>query len=133
MNFKEEFEKKLAKHSLTYKIQGVIADDRRIYPLGTDTKVLGSIFELVTRPLIYEIAKEYGLQVREPRAQNIYPDFTLMVDEHDVRKIAVDVKTTYREGNRKVSFTLGGYNSFIREKLKQRISSSPTTNMRKIG
>jgi hypothetical protein len=118
VNFKEEFEKKLAKHSLTYKIQGVIADDRRIYPLGTDTKVLGSIFELVTRPLIYEIAKEYGLQVKEPRAQNIYPDFTLMVNEHDVRKIAVDVKTTYREGNRKVSFTLGGYNSFIREKTK---------------
>jgi len=41
-----------------------------------------------------------------------------MVNEHDVRKIAVDVKTTYREGNRKVSFTLGGYNSFIREKTK---------------
>lgn len=118
MNFKEEFEKKLAQHSLIYKIQGVIADDRRIYPLGTDTKVLGSIFELVSRPLIYEIAKEHGLKVREPRAQNIYPDFTLLVDEHDVEKIAVDVKTTYREGNKKVSFTLGGYNSFIREKTK---------------
>jgi len=118
LNFKEQFEKKLEEHPLTYKIQGVIADDRRIYPLGTDTKVLGSIFELVTRPLVYEIAEEYGLQVREPRAQNIYPDFTLMVDEDDAKKIAVDVKTTYREGNKKVIFTLGGYNSFIREKTK---------------
>lgn len=120
MNFKEEFEKKLVEHSLTYKIQGVIADDHRIYPLGTDTKVLGSIFELVSRPLIYEMAKEHNLQVREPRAQNIYPDFTLMVSERDVKKIAVDVKTTYREGNKKVSFTLGEYNSFIREKTKSK-------------
>ncbi|HEX8677946.1 MAG TPA: type II restriction endonuclease, partial [Segetibacter sp.] len=87
VNFKEEFEKKLAKHSLTYKIQGVLADDNRIYPLGTDTKVLSSIFELVSRPLVYEIAKEHGLTVREPRAQNIYPDFTLMSGEQDTRKI----------------------------------------------
>lgn len=118
LNFKREFEKKLVKHSLTYKVQGVIADDRRIYPLGTDTKVLGSIFELVARPLIYEIANDFKLQVREPKAQNIYPDFTLMVNEADTEKIAVDVKTTYREGNKKVNFTLGGYNSFIREKTK---------------
>lgn len=119
MDFKEEFEKKLQQHSLAYKIQGVLADNNKIYPLGTDTKVISSIFELVSRPLIYEIAKEHGLQVREPKAQNVYPDFTLMIDEVDTRKIAVDVKTTYREGNEsKVRFTLGSYTSFIREKTK---------------
>lgn len=118
MNFKREFEKKLDESSLTYKVQGIIADDTKVYPLGTDTKVLGSVFELVTRPLVYEIAYGHNLTVREPRAQNIYPDFTLMRDEADTKKIAVDVKMTYREGNRKVSFTLGGYNSFIRENTK---------------
>lgn|SRR5215213_4654832 len=118
MNFKEDFIKKLEEHSLMYKIHGILADDNKVYPLGTDTKVLGSIFELIIRPLIYEIAEENGFIVREPRAQNIYPDFTLMIDEEDVNKIAVDVKTTYREGNNRVSFTLGGYNSFIREETK---------------
>ncbi|MDQ3687778.1 MAG: restriction endonuclease [Acidobacteriota bacterium] len=120
VNFKQEFEKKLSEHSLTYRVQGIIADDNRIYPLGTDTKVLSTVFELVSRPLIYEVARDYKLQVKEPRAQNIYPDFTLMRDASDKKKIAVDVKTTYRERNRKVSFTLGGYTSFIREQSKEK-------------
>ena len=40
-----------------------------------------------------------------------------MEDEEDDKKIAVDVKTTYRGRGPKVSF-LGGYTSFIRNETK---------------
>lgn len=120
MDFKAEFTKKLAELNPSYMVRGVITADRRVYPLGSDTKVLSSIFEFFARPLVYEIAREHGLVVREARAQNYYPDFTLMKDEADPAKIAVDIKTTYREADRgwRANFTLGGYTSFIRRDEK---------------
>ena len=60
--------------------------------------------------------------VRESSKQNFYPDFTLMKDESDNSKIAVDIKTTYRnfkkDGSWSSSFTLGGYTSFLRHDTK---------------
>lgn len=96
-------------------IAGVIACNGDIYPLGSDTKVLSTVFELIARPFIHEVAKKYGYTVVEPKVQNHYPDFTLMKNEKDPHKIAVDIKTTYRKDNGKFSYTLGGYTSFIRD------------------
>lgn len=117
LRFDVEFHKKLEKYQPTYDVKGVVTASGTVYPLGSDTKVLSSIFEYFARPLIYQIAQEHKLTVREARAQNYYPDFTLMKAEHDATKIAVDVKTTYRETDTgwRVRFTLGGYTSFIRE------------------
>lgn len=99
-----------------YDVCGVIDRESRIYPLGSDTKVLSTIFELITRPVVYKYAAEYGLEVVEPPAQNHYPDFTLHREIRDHRKIAVDVKTTYRwKATDSFDYTLGGYTSFIRE------------------
>jgi hypothetical protein len=116
LNFAAEFEKALERHNLSYDVKGVVTGGGQVYPLGTDTKVLSSVFELLARPLIYEVAKQHGLEVREARAQNYYPDFTLMSDERDKEKIAVDVKTTYRDKEEGwlARFTLGSYTSFLR-------------------
>lgn len=102
-----------------YLVRGIITDDEQIYPLGSDTKVLSTIFESFARPLIYRVASKYGYDVEEPEAQNCYPDFTLLRSADDTNKIAVDVKTTYRrhESDR-VSFTLGGYKSFLRSETR---------------
>ncbi len=114
-NFKQAFEAKLAASTHKYAISGVVGQDGTVYPLGSDTKVLSTIFELFTRPLMMELAQEAGLQLIEPSAQNHYPDFTLCVDPSCKNKIAVDVKTTYIENpNDTFGFTLGGYTSFIR-------------------
>jgi hypothetical protein len=104
---------------ISYLVKGIITAERRIYPLGTDTKVLSSVFEMIVRPVVYEVAENNGMVVREARTQNYYPDFTLMRNEADLKKIAVDVKTTYfkKEGG-KVAFTLGGYTSFLRSETK---------------
>jgi hypothetical protein len=115
MDFGKAFERVYRAEDLSYQIKGIITADKQIYPLGTDTKVLSSVFELAIRPIVYQIAAQANLQVREARAQNYYPDFTLMRHENDPQKIAVDVKTTYRTTEtERVKFTLGSYTSFIR-------------------
>lgn len=99
----------------SYAICGIVDRTGSVYPLGSDTKVLSSIFELVSRPAIYAAAEALDFTVVEPAVQNHYPDFTLMRGQNDNSKIAVDVKTTYRrKGSDKFQYTLGGYTSFIR-------------------
>ncbi|WP_064135034.1 type II restriction endonuclease, partial [Thiomonas arsenitoxydans] len=108
-------ETKLKANGNKYTISGVVSQDGTVYPLGSDTKVLSTIFELFTRPLMIELAHDLGLQLVEPSAQNHYPDFTLCSGPHAKNKIAVDVKTTYIERpDDTFGFTLGGYTSFIR-------------------
>lgn len=119
LDFKKEFGKMLASRNPSYTIRGVVTADELVYPLGTDTKVLSTIFESIARPLVYRIAADHGYDVWEAQVQNSYPDFTLLRSEDDEAKIAVDVKTTYRESeNDRVRFTLGGYTSFLRNETK---------------
>lgn len=117
-DFKKVFTDKLNERVQSYNIAGVVAQDGTVYPLGCDTKVLSTIFELLTRPLIVEIAEQYNLTLNEPEVQNHYPDFTLTFpgEPGTRRRIAVDIKTTYvNKPTDKFGFTLGGYTSFIRE------------------
>jgi len=87
----------------------------RVYPLGSDTKVISTLFEIVVRQAVASYARSSGLALAEPARQNHYPDFTLMKDVQDRRKTAIDVKTTYkREGLRQCGYTLGSYTSYIR-------------------
>lgn len=116
MSFKQAFEQKLASRRHNYTISGMVNDDGVVYPLGSDTKVLSTVFELFTRPLMNELAADFGLELVEPSVQNHYPDFTLCRNREDKQKIAIDVKTTYVEHSEQTfSYTLGGYTSFIRE------------------
>ena len=76
--------------------------------------MISAIFEIITRPVVAAYADEVGLELEEPSKQNHYPDFTLMRDDRDKSKIAIDVKTTYRNANHaKFAYTLGSYTSYI--------------------
>lgn len=99
----------------SYKVCGIVDRSGCVYPLGADTKVLSTIFELVSRPAVYATAKALGYECLEPTVQNHYPDFTFHKGVGANGKIAIDVKTTYRrnDGDR-FGYTLGGYTSFIR-------------------
>ena len=98
-----------------YGVCGIIDRRGRIYPLGSDTKVLSTIFENIARQAVASYALQEGLTLIEPGKQNYYPDFTLANGDDDPYKIAVDVKTTYRdERDRPFGFTLGSYTSFLR-------------------
>ena len=97
-----------------YTVCGVVDKRGRVYPLGSDTKVISSIFEIVTRQAVALYANHMELVCIAPEKQNHYPDFTLMRDEKDQNKIAIDVKTTYkRPGSNTFSYTLGSYTSYI--------------------
>lgn len=123
MDFKRDFMKLVDDIDIDWSIRGLLAGDDRIYPFGSDTKVLSTVFELFCAPLIREIAERHGYQVEEP-AQTVYPDFTLLKNENDRAKIAIDIKTTYRRGRKKDGaerdfvYTLGSYTSFIRNNTK---------------
>lgn len=103
------------KLSDSYAVCGIVDQAGKVYPLGADTKVLSTIFELVSRPAVYTAAEILGYEVVEPTVQNHYPDFTLHRGTEKSGKVAIDVKTTYRmHDHDKFSYTLGGYTSFIR-------------------
>ena len=98
-----------------YTLCGVVDRRARVYPLGSDTKVIGSLFEIVARQAVASFAHDAGLTLIEPDKQNHYPDFTLMQHHDDLSKIAIDVKSTYhRHAQARFNFTMGSYTSYIR-------------------
>ena len=102
-----------------YSVCGLIDRRRRIYPLGTDTKVLSTIFEIIARQSVADYARQAQLQLIDSAKQNYYPDFTLAAGQDDAEKIAIDVKTTYKSNpNDQFGFTLGSYTSFLRNGTK---------------
>lgn len=101
---------------------GFLGLDHRVFPFGTDTKVLSTIFESLCAPFISIIAKEHGYRV-ETSEQTVYPDFTLSPQNGEGDRIAIDIKTTYRrfaaKGNPAAfRYTLGSYTSFLRSGTK---------------
>lgn len=98
---------------------GIIDSNDRIHTLGTDSKIIGRIFEMLAQPILEELANEHGLILRTPKSQTVYPDFIMMKDEKSTEKIAIDIKTTYVETNHsKIKFTLGSYGSYMRNNTK---------------
>ena len=55
----------LAEMKNGYSLCGVIDRKGRIYPLGSDTKVISSLFEIVTRQAVIKYADSLGLQLKE--------------------------------------------------------------------
>ena len=116
--FKKEFYALYEKYKINWEVYGFLSRDDKIYLIGSDTKVLSTVFELLCAPLIREIASKHGYQLEES-PQTIYPDFTLLKNKEDKNKIAIDIKTTYRRGdNKSFVYTLGSYTSFLRNNTK---------------
>jgi len=73
-----------------YSLCGFVDRRARIYPLGSDTKVISFHFESVARQAVFSYAGRSWLQMVEPAKQNHYPDFTLRSVEQCWKKIAID-------------------------------------------
>ena len=115
--FRKEFDTKVLERGVTWEALGFYASDGSVYPFGTDTKVLSTVFESFCAPLILEIAENHKYTVVFAK-QTIYPDFTLTPAGKASERIAIDVKTTYQENDRRIGFTLGSYTSFLRNGTK---------------
>ncbi|MDY6328333.1 MAG: type II restriction endonuclease [Lachnospiraceae bacterium] len=117
------FNKKLEKKDINWEVSAIISPNKKLYSLGSDSKLIGRIFELLSYSILQEIADENGLILYPSKKQTIYPDFTLMKSKDDKEKIAIDIKSTYRKflKNGKVSgyvFTLGSFKSYMRNGKK---------------
>ena len=116
--FRSAFQAEAVALNVNWETVGFYGTDGRVYPFGTDTKVLSSVFESLSAPLIATIAKRAGYIV-ETSEQTVYPDFTLSPAPDAPARIAIDIKTTYRrfsKNHAKLPFryTLGSYTSFLR-------------------
>ena len=101
-----------------WEVEGFLDTKGYVHPIDTDTKVISTVFERLASPVIRTIAKssEYICEVAN---QTTYPDFTLSLIDNDkklLHRIAIDIKTTYY--SKQMLFTLGGYNSFLRNGTK---------------
>lgn len=76
-------------------VYGVLDRRNHIHTLGTDSKIIGRIFEIMTQPILEDIARKHKLVLTTPTSQTRYPDFVMMSDAFSTQKIAIDVKSTY--------------------------------------
>lgn len=116
--FRREFDKEVADRKISWEIAGFLSFDNNIYSIGTDTKVISTVFETLAAPLIKDIAEKHGYDVSGSK-QTVYPDFTLTPKGKASNRIAIDIKTTYQESaHDSIGFTLGSYTSFLRNGTK---------------
>ena len=98
---------------------GIIDSSNCIHTLGTDSKIIGRIFEMFAQPVLETIAKRHNLILATPEMQTVYPDFIMMKDENSTNKIAIDIKTTYVDSDDStIVFTLGSFGSYMRNNVK---------------
>lgn len=117
LDIKKILEEEIKKIGLGWDIKGVIDSKNRIYTINSDTKLISKVFELVTTPIILEIAEKYKIKVIQTDRQTVYPDLTLELPTGE--KIALDIKSTYRKSKDKVAgFTLGSYTGYLRNPTK---------------
>lgn len=112
-----DFYKNMA--DVTFEAYGMLDSKGSIHTFGTDSKIIGRIFEMFTQPVLEQIAAENGYILKTPKSQTTYPDFIMMKSEDSKEKIAIDVKTTYVNSDRsKIKFTLGSFGSYMRNNTK---------------
>jgi len=122
ISFKEEFYKainELYPNGPEWDLIGIITKSSKVYTLSYDSKILSGIFEILTEPIVQRVADNNNL-VLVKGVQNQYPEFTLYNESSPDEKIAVDMKSTYRQRNvggdvKPFSFTLGSYRSYLQD------------------
>ena len=102
-----------------FEAYGILDSNNKIHTLGTDSKIIGRIFEMFSQPVLEEIATENGYILKTPESQTVYPDFIMMTSENSNEKNAIDIKTTYISSDRSsIKFTLGAFGSYMRNNTK---------------
>ncbi|MBL7191020.1 type II restriction endonuclease [bacterium] len=124
MDFRKEFQNKIEElypNGLEWGIVGILVKKGFVYTLSYDSKILSGVFEILCEPIIRNIADSNNI-IMEKTAQNAYPDFTLYKKTEKDNKIAVEVKSTYRQFNKEgklkpFGFTLGSYKSYLKDPI----------------
>jgi hypothetical protein len=122
MNFPALFYQRMNEmfpNGIDWELVGILTKRQEVYTLSHDSKILSGIFEILCEPIIRSIASDQGLEFAKG-VQNQYPEFTLTLPGNSSERIAIDVKSTYRQWDKKgklkpFGFTLGSYRSYLRD------------------
>ena len=117
-NFLDTLQDKICEDS-KWKIKGFIDNDRTIFTLSNDTKVISKILEIHLFPHILDFANTHNFEVILPSHQNYYPDLSFVSKNDFQIKFAIDIKTTYRnESNPNLcnGFTLGSHGEYFKNR-----------------
>lgn len=105
---------------MVFGLRGFIDTARRVYSLGSDTKVISKALELMLLPPITHFLEDCGYQVLLAKYQNFYPDLSVVGGQ---ARYAIDIKTTYRifrqdedTATRVSGFTLGAFTGYFRNR-----------------
>ncbi len=113
----DRFYEKMA--DVNFEAYGILDSGGKVHTLGTDSKIIGRIFEMFAQPVLEQLARENGYILRTPESQTVYPDFVMMKSADSTEKIAIDIKTTYITSDQSsIKFTLGSYGSYMRNNTK---------------
>lgn len=105
--------------NVKFGVYGILDTSDKIHTLGTDSKIIGRIFEMYAQLVLENIAKRHGMILTTPKSQTVYPDFIMMSSEFSKEKIAIDIKSTYISSDQSaIKFTLGSYGSYMRNNTK---------------
>lgn len=96
---------------------GFVNKEKTIYTFGNDSKIIGRLFEVLAKDALKAAATELNYTLGESEKQTVYPDFYFT--KPNGKKIAIDIKTTYRKTKTsKYRFTGGSFTSFMRNGTK---------------
>jgi len=120
----DNFRRSLATETGDWVVKGFIDVYRNVYTISVDTKVISKIIELILFPVVSRFATEHSYKMILSEYQNHYPDITFVAN--DGRKIALDLKSTYRTGERIVNgFTLGAFTGYFRHRTSTKNITFP--------
>lgn len=110
-------------------LRGFVDIARRVYSLGSDTKVISKALELMLLPPITQFWEKRDHQVVSAKYQNFYPDLSIVSEK---TRYAIDLKTTYRTFRRGEStatrvsgFTLGAFTGYFRNRESTKNTTFP--------
>ena len=106
-------------------VKGFIDIYKNIYTISTDTKVVSKIIELMIFPVLAKFATDNGYGMDLATHQNHYPDITF-VHGKTGRKIALDLKSSYRTGPTRINeLTLGAFTGYFRNRTSTKNITYP--------
>ncbi len=105
-------------------VKGFIDIAKNIYTISVDTKVISKIMELLLLPELSRFAEKHRLKMVLAEQQNFYPDISFV--DREGHRFAVDLKSTYRIGERFVNgMTLGAFTGYFRSRTSTKNITFP--------
>jgi len=97
-----------------WKIKGMIDEDGNIYPIPPIPQVITGIFQEITKHKVKKSMKDkYRCEIVQGGARE-YPEMTLIGGKFGNKKIAIDIKTTRRLSEDRISgFTVGSFAGYF--------------------